>query len=334
MRRVSFRPWDRFYRPPAPPEKHHALTADGLRLALHRVPPASGRGPAVILCHGLSSNHRGFHFPERSLASWLAARGFDCWLPDLRGSGESESPGPGWTLDDHVLRDVPAILEQVQRMNGGERVHWVGHSMGGMLLFCYGITHPDAPIARAVTVASALDYRLGETGYRSLLAWKPLLGKLSELPYGAIVHLLAPLLARVPSPLDAFQISHRNIEPALARRLHAVGFGSVPVSLLLSLATTFDERGLCNGRRTVHYLEQTDRYRIPTRLLAGGADRQVSVEAVRDTARRLGGPVDVVVPGREAGGSEDYGHWDLILGRRAETEVWPAIASWLEAAPA
>jgi hypothetical protein len=56
------------------------------------------------------------------------------------------------------------------------------------------------------------------------------------------------------------------------------------------------------------------------------------VEAVDETARVIGHVSDLrVLPrGRKYGQKEDYGHYDLIVGRNAETEVWPSILSWLD----
>lgn len=333
MAREDFRPWSRFFPVTPQGETLHALAADGVRLAVHRVPPPQGTGPAVVLCHGLSSNHRGLHFPGRSLAAWLAAHGYDVYLPDLRGSGASDRP-ESWELDDHVYRDLPAIQEAVLRHTGRDRLHWVGHSMGGVILFAHGITHPDAPIASAITIASALDYAEGESGYRYLLKVRALLEKLPGIPYGGAMHLLAPLLARWPTGLETFQVWPSNIEPQLVRHLLAVGFHTVPIRLLESLATTFETRGLCDGRRAVFYLEKAERYRIPTLLLAGSRDRQVSVQAVHKTADLLGGESRVQIFGKDHGQPDEYGHWDLLLGRRAEQEVWPQVLGWLRKAEA
>ena len=148
----------------------------GVPVSLHRPRGVAGPLPAVVLCHGLSSNHRGLHFPGRSLAGWLAAHGYDVYLPDLRGSGDSDRP-EAWDLDDHVYRDIPAILGAVRRASGRDRVHWVGHSMGGVVLFCHGVAHPDAPIASGITIAASLDYTEGESGYRNLLPIRHLLEK-------------------------------------------------------------------------------------------------------------------------------------------------------------
>ena len=104
----------------------------------------------------------------------------------------------------------------------------------------------------------------------------------------------------------------------------------MPTTLLRSLATTFDERGLCNRDRTLHYLEHARSFRIPLRLVAGTVDAQVSVEAVERTAAQVGGPAEAVILGRRHGQLDDYGHWDLVLGKRAPSEVWPHVLSWLE----
>ncbi len=329
MRRSDFRPWSRFYPAARAPEHFHARTADGLRLAIHRVAPPQGSGPAVVLCHGLSSNHLGLHFPGRSLAGWLAAHGYDVYLPDLRGSGASERPADHWDLDDHVFRDVPAVIDAVLRHSRRDRVHWVGHSMGGVVLFCHGISHPGAPVASGVTIASSLDYTEGESGYRELLPIRHLLEKLPGIPYGAAMHLLAPVLCRRPGRIESFQVWHPNIEPEIVRQLLAIGFHSVPIKLLASLATTFEPGGLCDRRRALRYLEEAKRFRVPTRLLAGSRDRQVAVPAVEKTAGQLGGLAEVHVFGTEQGHADEYGHWDLVLGRRARAEVWPRILEWL-----
>ena len=50
----------------------------------------------------------------------------------LRESGERD-----WTVDDLVHYDVPAILDYVEGESGHDRVNWVGHSLGGMLIFPY-----------------------------------------------------------------------------------------------------------------------------------------------------------------------------------------------------
>jgi len=313
--------------PAVPAERIDVSARDGLRLALHRVHYPNA-GPAVLLLHGLAANRTAFHFPGRSLADWLATRGFDCYVAELRGHGDSERRGFDWDLDDYLFQDLPAIIEAVLERSGQSSLSWIGHSMGGILLCCYGILHPDAPISRGISIGAAIDYREGVSGFRGLLRFEPLLHRIPAWPYGTFAHMIAPLLGRARDPLSSFNFWLPNVESEVVRRAHAGGFHTIPTSLLLSLGHLFDERGL-RTRDGFFYLEHAERYTVPTLLIAGSRDQQVSVEAVQATADLIGGEARVY--GRDHGHHDEYGHWDLLLGRRAFEEVWPDIAGWLEA---
>jgi len=324
------RPWGHLREPPLEARDYRVVTDDGCELRVRRIPPKGKRiGPPTLLVHGLGANHRTFHFPGRSLAEWLAERGHEVWLPELRGHGASDAPAWDWQFDDHVLRDAPAIVEFVRETAGVEEVNWVGHSMGGVLLCGYGIHTRDAPIARGVTIGSALDYRVGGTQFEQLLAARELLSRFTALPYGTLAHLIAPAIGRGPDGLLEFNVWPANIESEVARRLHSQCFGTIPVSLLESLSTTFDDQGL-RLESGFCFLDHSSRLDFPIRLVAGSHDRQVDPEAVERTADLIGDNADVTPYGPSWGERMGYGHFDLILGRRAPCEVWPDIASFLE----
>ncbi|MSP24315.1 MAG: alpha/beta fold hydrolase, partial [Myxococcales bacterium] len=151
------------------PSLHRVRTRDGWKLALHAYRARGTRNAPVILCHGLSSNRIVFDVsPETSLARHLAELGYAVFALELRGHGASESAqrtGPrrfDWCLDDYLAKDVPAALAAVQSMTGVEGVHWIGHSMGGMLLYTQLATGGSAAIRSGITVGSSVDY--GQTG--------------------------------------------------------------------------------------------------------------------------------------------------------------------------
>src|SRR5262245_51082750 len=118
----------------------HAQTQDGVRLSIQRLSPADGgaRG-AIVLQHGLGSNGLVFVLPGRSLAERLCSLGYDCFVPDLRGAGQSGSPRGPFALDDYLEHDLPTIVNTALEASGQRTVHWVGHSMGGILMWMYGM---------------------------------------------------------------------------------------------------------------------------------------------------------------------------------------------------
>src|SRR5688572_3629564 len=116
----------------------YVTTQDGWKIALHRHHGTKRRFP-VLLVHGLASNYRNMDFPikDLSLARFLSQHGFDTWIVDLRGSGLSKKKflRYRWYFDDFVFQDLPAAVEQIMKVTKAPRLHWIGHSMGGLLAY-------------------------------------------------------------------------------------------------------------------------------------------------------------------------------------------------------
>jgi poly(3-hydroxyalkanoate) synthetase len=69
--------------------------------------------------------------------------------------------------------------------------------------------------------------------------------------------------------------------------------------------------------------------RIPMLLLAGSKDLLAPPMAVARAKEHLGGPVKFLVAGKSHGFAEDYGHADLVLGRRSPDEIFPLVEAFL-----
>jgi pimeloyl-ACP methyl ester carboxylesterase len=287
----------------------------------------------VVLQHGLGANRWAFTLPEVSLASHLAQRGYDCYVPELRGAGRSEAPRAGWTIDDYLEQDVPAIVRAVQDQSGHAQLGWVGHSMGGVLMLMYGIENAQAPISRMVAVGSALDYRCSPNIYQRLRHVRPLLGRLQTLPFGWISLAAARVAGVGPILLTESINFHRpNVERSVCRKLMAEGFAPIPMRLFDSLATTFSAQGFSRAQGRIVYLPRAHELRIPTLVIAGSRDAQCPPEMARNTYERIGSPIKQLRTfGTGLGHASDYGHFDLLVGRHAPAEVWPAIAEFLDA---
>ncbi len=156
----------------------YAYTADGWRLGVRHYRPTQPDPDKlpVILCHGLGLNATFWTITDDHLPSQLNARGYDVYVFDIRGSGENAKLGRldrinrrlrqtpfrergerSWNVDELWRYDLPAILDYVQRETGRDRVNWVGHSMGGMLMFPYLELdpHPER-IANFVAMGSTI----------------------------------------------------------------------------------------------------------------------------------------------------------------------------------
>lgn len=93
-------------------------------------------GEPVLMVHGVMANGRIFYSDSgKGLAHWLAQQGYDVYVADLRGRGRS-TPRIGrhsrHGQTEIIREDLPALHALVRRLSGGQRVHWMAHSWGGV----------------------------------------------------------------------------------------------------------------------------------------------------------------------------------------------------------
>lgn len=320
---------------PTPDAVAFTNTRDGLRLALHRYHGrAEPRGHAVVLCHGLGANHHAFDIhPDVSLARYLSRRGYEVFSVDLRGHGASERPAAyRWTFDDYLHSDVPALVAAATRLSGARPVHWIGHSMGGLLAYAHLASASAPGLRSAITVGSSLDYSVAKSGFRRLLPFRALLARLPAVPVRSIARLSSRFPTGVRSPFEAFNVWSSNVHPEHWQRVCEAVFHPVSPPVMEQLASAMEPGGLRSrdGRRA--YFDGLASVRAPVLALAGDRDRQCPPEAARHTSEALGSASrQLAVFGKTHGHHDHYGHFDLVMGRRAPVEVFPIIAAWLDA---
>ncbi|MBI3786338.1 MAG: alpha/beta fold hydrolase [Deltaproteobacteria bacterium] len=326
------------------PRMYRARTRDGWRLALYRYLPArAGHRTPVVLCHGMSSNRWDMDGPGRiSLARFLVRRGYDVWVCELRGAGRSTRPGwlngkrYNWTFEDYVQHDAPAVLRAVLRETGAERVHWVGHSMGGMIAYALLMTPMAQKIASATTLGSPtmsdvghpmLDFGLP---YRGLLRFVP-----DRVPFGTVARLASPFSAWLPRflshSINDLGWHPGNADPELLRALMLTAVDDVPASLLREFARWYDTKAMSDRYAIFDFTEHLERITTPILIIAGSHDGLTPARDLENVFKRIGAREKVFrVVGKEQGFAHNYGHADLILGLHAPTDVYPLVLDWLE----
>jgi pimeloyl-ACP methyl ester carboxylesterase len=299
-------------------------TRDGWEIALGRcLPVAPARAPPVLLVHGIAMNRQAFEFGlERyALAPYLARAGLDCFSIDLRGHGASRRTGGrsrGWTLDTYLAEDVPAALEAIRRETGHERVLWVGHSQGAVLGLAACGLYPER-IAGLVALAAPAHFDVQERLRKLVSLDYPFRGRLTRI--GA--RMIAPFSGYWHPALADLAIHLRNVEPRVYRRLLMNVIEDLPTGVLDQFATFIREDSFRSMDGKVDYRAALEGCRQPALFVAAEKDGLAPPSVVQAAFRRWGGEKSYVVFERE------YGHTDLLLGRRAPDVVYPVIRDFL-----
>ena len=92
-----------------------------------------GEGPPLYMVHGIGSRKGTWEALTENLST-----DFTCVSFDLRGHGESPVPPVPYSLDE-LVED----MELLRKHLGHERIHVIGHSLGGQIGPAYARTHPE-----------------------------------------------------------------------------------------------------------------------------------------------------------------------------------------------
>jgi len=321
-------------------------TSDGWMLHLIRTKQLgqiSTRVHPVILCPGLgSSGAYSFDLsPDISLADYLASKGWDVWTVELRGNGSSDKPGflrgrpRWWTIDDYVEKDVPALIRFVLRQTNSHQVHFLGHSMGGMIL-CGTMARVDtttAKIRSCIAIGSGLF--LEESWWRIFTSSSFLLRFMYTVPSGRLLRWYSRLMFgpyHIPY-LDMLYFWPSNVDARVGRAMMSRNFSNISVGVIKQMITAFSPEGLTSADGKMIYADarRLSKVTAPSLFLVGDRDRMCPPEGCRRTWQMFGSPDKrFICLGPSSGFGSHYGHFDILIGKRVEKEVFPIIHEFLE----
>jgi alpha-beta hydrolase superfamily lysophospholipase len=190
----------------------------GVRIVYDVWTPDTDPRGAVVLCHGYAEHARRYdHVAQR-----LGESGLVTYALDLRGHGRSGGKRvvlrdiSEYTGDFHTLVGIAAAEHP-----GLKRVV-LGHSMGGGIVFAYGVEHP-ADYDAMVLSGPAVDAQDNVSPVMVLLA--KVLGKVA--PGLPVEQLPTDAVSRDPEVVAAYNadpmVFHGKLPAGIAKALFAVG---------------------------------------------------------------------------------------------------------------
>jgi alpha-beta hydrolase superfamily lysophospholipase len=190
----------------------------GVRIVYDVWEPETDPRGVVVLCHGYAEHARRYdHVAQR-----LGESGLVVYALDLRGHGRSGGKRV-------YLRDISQYTDDFHTLVGIATAEYpelervvLGHSMGGGVVFAYGVEHPD-DYAAMVLSGPAVDSNEGVSPV--LMVAAKVLGKI--LPGLPVENLPADAVSRDPAVVAAYEndplVHHGKLPAGIARALIGVG---------------------------------------------------------------------------------------------------------------
>jgi len=319
------------------PDETDIELADGTRMPIERNP----HGGVLVLVPPLGVTTETFDLmPQRSLVRYMAARGFRTYLIDW---GRPRKEHAHFGLRDYADVMFGAALEKVRQHSGTQDVSLMGWCMGGLLCLLHQGLRQDLHVSNIVTVASPIDLRGGGIvagAAQALNAPAQLVRRYTNLRLDMLdpAKLHAPgwlttLSFKMTDPVGsvttywdlltglsdrAFVESHSTTADYLNNML--LYPGGVIADLTVKVAV---DNKLASGKIEIgSELAELDRIACPMLVFAG--EKDVLVPA--PIAQKI---VDVVASTDKEFRVAPGGHMGVILGSRAQSQVWAQSADWL-----
>lgn len=258
------------------PWTHREISANGMRF--HAV--ESGEGPLVVLLHGFPQ----FWWAMREPLTQIAAAGYRCVAPDLRGYGGSDKPPRGYDAVT-LAADVAGLI----RALGGREAVLVGHDWGGFAAWTTAALHPG--LVRGLVILSAAHPLRARAALFTdpggqLRASKPLLA--FQLPWWPERALVARTGERVAQLLQAWSVAPWADDEALRRYREHICIPHVAHSALEYFRWWMRSQFRPDGARFARLLRRC-RIRVPTLQVHGDADPHVLPRTAAGSGRYVDG---------------------------------------------
>jgi len=344
---------------------YETRTEDGWDIAINRYSVAGATQQeckaAVILCHGFNFNSKFWDIDKRvSLARFLAKNGYDVWAPSLRGSGMSSKPALsrirslvkfevmdlpnmfmkapldmikfGWTIDDHIYKDLPAIIDFVKKKSGFDKIYWIGHSMGGIVMFGYLETKGQNNVAGFIPIGSMAVIPEPLTPHlRTIANQKPLLTASLLINTTMASQLRNLTLGTIKNPIEDMLFESENMYDDVIYRLFRLGIDDTSTGVVTQFSDSIKAGSMLSSDARYSYTKNLNRVTVPILIMGGSADGFVTKKAMRDAYDLVSSEdKSILIFSKGQGYSTDYGHCDLLLGKNSEMEVYPVILKWLD----
>ncbi|MBC2714218.1 MAG: alpha/beta hydrolase [Desulfobacteraceae bacterium] len=323
---------------------HEVTTKDGMNLIMtQKLPVDSKPRGFVMLVHGLGQNRYTWTLTERSIENFLIDKGFSTFNIELRGHGLSRANGSDHpeTFETYLNYDIPAFIEAIYNITGGEKIFYMGHSLGGSISYCIGSKFRDK-LAGIISIGGPFNMAHGNRLLQSIAHIGVTLGKLYPFPklqpdvfyidyIGILVSMgLVDLMDhrwnRIP-----LQIWYPgSIEKNILKERITKGFDRTSFNVIKFFFKWGAKGKFISSDGRFDFEDHIRQLRIPILFVNGDRDYGVPESAIKEAFEKAESDDKIFKTFGMENSGHHWGHCDLICGKHAPEVTWPYMLNWLE----
>ena len=300
----------------------------------------------VVLCHGIAVNSQLFCISGGdSMVEFITSFNYHVYSVDLRGVGRSirgndQADGIDFSFDE-LLTDVEPIIKHLIKYHRQfnpdiRKIHWVGHSMGALLMFSFLSQNKRNHSYLKSFVSIGAPVEMKDIGHPVLLD----VAKLKKYVYNKKQINIRPLKRAFASLLTWLNTRYNHIffnKYALAnetvKEFLKQASDNVPPSLLKQFGSWILKREMKSMDGSFCYENMGRNIKVPVLLLSGSYDVFSPPHLILKTYSDIKlskWKKKVVIFSRANGDSHDYCHASVIMGQEASKEIFPVILDWIK----
>ena len=290
----------------------------------------------VILCHGLGAQGKYWYFDDE--LSWpkkLNDEGFDVFVPDLRGVGKTGGPYD-FSFEDYIY-DVEAILEKVLKIEGVDKAHWVGHSMGGMVIYLSVSRNPQiqkklksfTAISSPYTIWGTWElWKITHKNYENLSQF---FKKVDSIPFSTFSYsfsifgdIIYPILKITKLIyLENFVWNLDNVPRDIRKKAMRYATGPVSTRVLEKFSKVL------LGYEDFNF--SFEKFKVPALFIVGTKDYLASPPTVKLAYSKASSEnKKFILAGVGEGFQTDYGHVDITASKLATEEIFSQVLNFIK----
>ncbi len=263
--------------------------------------------------------------PGKSVVEYLANAGLDVFLLDW---GKPTSEDRYQTYDDYIEHLLKGAVRKIQRLTGHDRIHLLGHCLGGMLTLTYAALYPN-DVGAMLNMTTPVDLRHG--------------GILKTWTQPMDPDLMIDALGNAPWPL--LQASFHMLKPMLQLQKTAWIYERLwddnTIDSFISLETWSNDNVHIAGeffRTYIREIYQNNALYNGTLVVKG---RRADISTLTHPVMNIAAQGDHIAPEASVVGLIDRvpqtqnlvlpgGHIGAVISRRAAKKLWPQLVDFFQ----